>query len=158
MSMRSVGLVTLAVALAACTPKDEAAPDTSAAATSAAASATALTPAAVAGTWSGPALAETTDSVVSRFTVVARPEGGGMFIAEGSPDSIAMTSTFDGDSSIVTSAPYTDPAAPAGAPQVMFRAVARLTGENTMAGVTSIMLSTKPDSVVARSRWTATRQ
>ena len=39
-----------------------------------------------------------------------------------------------------------------------FRAVARLTGENTMAGVTSIMLSTKPDSVVARSRWTATRQ
>ena len=157
MSMRFVGIVTFVVALSACTPKDEAAPDTTSAATSAAA-ATALTPAAVAGTWSGTALAETTDSVVSRFTVVARPEGGGMFIAEGSPDSIAMTSTFDGDSSIVTSAPYTDPAAPAGAPQVMFRAVARLTGENTMAGVTSIMLSTKPDSVVARSRWTATRQ
>ena len=81
-----------------------------------------------------------------------------MFIAEGAKDSVAMTATFDADSSVITSAPYMDPSAPAGSPQMMFRAVARLTGENTMAGMTALMLASKPDSVIARSRWTATRQ
>jgi hypothetical protein len=156
MSMRTVGLVLFATAVAACAPKDEAATDSTAAA--AAATPTALTPAALAGTWSGTTMAETSDSVMSRWTVVARPEGGGMFIGEGAKDSVAFTATFDGDSSVVTSAPYSDPAAPAGSPQVMFRGIARMTGANSMGGTTSIMLANKPDSVVARTRWTATRQ
>lgn len=155
MSIRTVGFVLLAVAVAACAPKEEAVPETLAAAETTPAP---LTPEAFAGTWNGQSVAEGTDSVVSRWAVVARPEGSGMFIAEGYPDSVAVTATFYADSSIMTSVPYNAPGAPAGAGQVMFRGVGRLTGENTMAGVTSIMLASKPDSILARTRWTATRQ
>ena len=156
MSMRIVGLVAVAVAVAACGAKDDAAGDSTAAA--AAAAPAALTPAALAGTWAGTSMAEVGDSVTGRFTVVARPEGGGMYIAEGSKDSIPYTATFDADSSVVTSSPFSDPSAPAGSPQMMFRAVARLTGDNTMAGTSTVMLASKPDSIIMRDRWTATRQ
>ena len=156
MSTRHVGLACVVLAIAACSPKDEAATDSTAAA--AAAAPAPLTPAALAGTWAGQTMGETGDSVTGKFTIIAKAEGGGQAVFEGSKDTLTYTSTFDADSSVATSAPYIDPTMPKGTPQVMFKAVARMIGENKMGGMTTLVLASKPDSVIGRGRWEATRQ
>jgi hypothetical protein len=113
-----------------------------------------LTAADVAGTWNGTTMAEASDSVVNRWTVT----GDGMtgkWIGESMKDSVATTTTYDADSMIVTSAPYKDPIQK-GNPVVTFRSVGRLTG-GKLVGTAAIMPASKPDSVVARFRWEATK-
>lgn len=113
-----------------------------------------LTAADVAGTWNGMTMAEASDSVLHRWTVT----GDGMtgkWIAEGQKDSIATTTTYDADSMIVTSAAYKDMLTK-GNPMVTFRSVGRLTG-GKLVGTAVAMLVSKPDSVINRVRWEATK-
>lgn len=113
-----------------------------------------LTAADVAGTWSGTTMAETSDSVLSRWTVTGDGMNG-KWVPEGSKDSVATTTTYDADSMIVTSAPYKDPLTK-GNPTVTFRSVGRLTG-GKLVGTAIVMLASKPDSVINRVRWEATK-
>lgn len=113
-----------------------------------------LSAADVAGTWNGTTMAEMSDSVLSRWTVTGDGMNG-KWIPEGSKDSVATTTAYDADSMIVTSAPYKDPLTK-GSPTVTFRSVGRLTG-GKLVGTAAVMLASKPDSVVNRVRWEATR-
>ncbi|MEW5916987.1 MAG: hypothetical protein AB1762_11300 [Gemmatimonadota bacterium] len=142
--------ILLAAFVVACAPKDEAAVDSAAAAGPAP-----LTAADVAGTWTGMTMLEGTDSVTNRWTIT----GDGMqgkLVNEGSTDTTTATTTYDADSLISTSTPYVDKNLP-GSPTVTFRSVGRLTGPGTMAGTATLMLASKPDSVIARVRWEATK-
>ena len=70
-----------------------------------------LTAADVAGTWTGTTMAEASDSVLTRWTVIGDGMNG-KWVREGSKDTVATMATYDADSSIITSAPYTDPNIP----------------------------------------------
>ena len=113
-----------------------------------------LTAADVAGTWNGTTMAETSDSVVNRWTITGDGNTG-KWIPEGQKDSVATTTTFDADSMIVTSAPYKN-MLQKGNPMVTFRSVGRLTG-GKLVGTAMIMPASKPDSVAMRLRWEATK-
>jgi len=63
---------------------------------------------------------------------------------------------LDADSMIATSVPYTDPTLPKGSPKVMFKAVGRLR-DGKLAGTSTLMVAAKPDSVLGRATWEATR-
>jgi hypothetical protein len=141
----------LAAFVVACAPKEEPASDTAAMA-----GPTALAPTDIAGTWSGMTMMEASDSVLVRWTIInpTGTEAKGVF--EGSPDTITFNHTFDADSFVGTSSTFTDPTLP-GKPQVMVRAVGRLLSPGKLAGTSTTMLASKPDSVLARSRWEATK-
>ncbi len=113
-----------------------------------------LTAADVAGTWTGTTLAEASDSVIARWTVTGDGTNG-KWVVDGSKDSVATTTTYAADSMIVTSVAYKDPVIK-GNPTVMFRSIGRLTG-GKLVGTAVVMPADKPDSVVARFRWEATR-
>jgi hypothetical protein len=144
-------LMLLAAFLVACGPREQPATDTAAMAAGPAP----LTAAEVAGTWSGVAMAEGSDSVLFRFTAVIQPSGDGKAIIAGQPDSVQVTHAFDADSVIATSAPYTDQMLP-GKPTVTFRAVARRSGDN-LVGTSATMLASRPDSVLGRVRLEMTK-
>jgi hypothetical protein len=80
----------------------------------------------------------------------------GKMVTEGSTDTTTATTTYDADSLISTSSPYTARDLP-GTPTVTFRSVGRLTGPGQMSGTATLLLASKPDSVVARVRWEATK-
>ncbi|HEY7568176.1 MAG TPA: hypothetical protein VH762_11430 [Gemmatimonadaceae bacterium] len=108
----------------------------------------------VAGTWNGTTMAEASDSVIRRWTVM----GDGMtgkWVVEGSKDTVTTTTTYDADSMIVTSSAYKEPTV-AGNPMVTFRSVGRLTG-GRLVGTAAVMPVSKPDSVIVRFRWEATK-
>lgn len=109
----------------------------------------------VAGTWNGILMREGSDSVVARWTVVTTTPPEFKMVFEGSTDTLTITSTFDADSMFMTSPPYDDPTTPA-KEMVIFRSVGRLQ-DGKLVGTSTVMLADKPDSVVARSRWEATR-
>lgn len=113
-----------------------------------------LTAADVAGTWNGMTMMENSDSVVSRWTVTGDGTNG-KWISDAMKDSVATSTTYDADSMIVTSVPYKDPLQK-GNPTVTFRSVGRLTG-GKLVGTATVMPADKPDSVVARFRWEATK-
>jgi hypothetical protein len=113
-----------------------------------------LTAADVAGTWTGTTMMENSDSVVSRWTITGDGTSA-KWITEGSKDSVATTTTFDADSMIVTSEPYKNQLVK-GNPMVTFRSVGRLTG-GKLVGTAVVMPASKPDSVVGRYRWEATK-
>ncbi|HEX6049075.1 MAG TPA: hypothetical protein VFZ21_07400 [Gemmatimonadaceae bacterium] len=115
----------------------------------------ALTAADVAGSWTGTIKEEGTDSVTS-FTTTRTSDSTGVFVPAGSPDSIPYAVRLDADSMIVTSVAYADPSAPKGSPEVMFRSVGRLK-DGKLVGTGTVVLASKPDSVVSRSTWEATR-
>jgi hypothetical protein len=144
-------MMLLAAFLVACAPSEKAATDTAAAMTAGPAP---LMAADVAGTWTGMTMMEGSDSVISRWTVTGNGTEG-KWIVEGSKDSVATTATFDADSMIVRSVTYTDPNLP-NKPQVQFRSVGRLMGGKLM-GTAAVRLANKPDSVVLRARWEATK-
>jgi hypothetical protein len=110
----------------------------------------------IAGTWTGISMPEVGDSILNRWTLMASPDGAGRLVVDGSTDTVSYTTEFSGDSAIATSAPYTDPAAPAGSPQVMWRSVGRLT-DGKFVGTISFMSVAAPDSVAGRGRWEASR-
>jgi hypothetical protein len=142
------------LAVAACA-KEEAPAVDSAAPAVAPPVAAALTPADLAGTWTGTIKQEGTDSVTN-FTVVRTSDSTGKFIEAGSKDSVAYTMRYDADSVITTSASYTDPTLPKGTGPVMFRSIGRLK-DGKLVGTAALMLASKPDSVLSRSTWEATK-
>jgi hypothetical protein len=109
----------------------------------------------VAGTWNGTGMMADKDSVTGHFVAIAAGNGG-KYVAEGSKDTVAYTTVLAGDSMVVTSSPYADPTMPKGTPKVMFVGVGRMVGAK-LAGTTSLHLASKPDSVLGRSRWEATK-
>jgi hypothetical protein len=140
----------LAAFVAACGPAEQATTDTPAMAAGPAP----LTAADVSGTWTGTTMPEVGDSILRRWTVT----GDGMqakFVEQGTTDTVMTTATFDADSMILTSAPHVDKRLP-GSPTVTFRSVGRLTGDQ-LAGTALILLASKPDSVLMRVRWQATK-
>ena len=150
--MRKVLL--LAVLLVACSKAETAKVDSAAMAPAMAMPAP-LTAADVDGTWSGVSMAEGSDSVVNRWTVESVSGNEGKLTLEGSKEPIAVTRVLDGDSLVATSAPFTNPATPK-APPVTFRSVGRLK-DGKLVGTAVTMLAAKPDSIVSRTRWEATR-
>lgn len=142
-----------AALLAGCS-KGEAPADTTAMRPSAPAPA-ALTAAMMTDSWSGVSMPEGQDSVVGRWTAVSTSDSTGRLEMQGSKNPIPFRKSFAGDSMVVVSEPYVSPANPKG-PPVAFRSVARL-NEDTLAGTISVHVASKPDSVVSRLRWTATR-
>jgi hypothetical protein len=143
-------VILLAAVLFACAKKDEPAPDTAATAVGP----PALTAADLAGTWNGTALAENSDSVLFKFTVWSTGTDS-KTLTEGSKDTVAVTHMISGDSLVATSAPHVD-ASMKGKPTIIFRAVGRLTG-GKLAGNATVMLASKPDSVIARNRFEMTK-
>jgi hypothetical protein len=100
-------------------------------------------------------MAESGDSVVQRFTAITSADGSGKWVAEGSKDTVAYNVMVSGDSAIHTSQSYVDQQMP-GKPRVMWKAVGRMSGDK-LVGTSMVMLADKPDSVVNRARWEATR-
>jgi hypothetical protein len=148
-------LLVLAVALAACSKAETPATDTTAMAPAMAAP-TALTAADVTGSWNVVGMGETGDSITGRWTTVNVDDTSGVLTPEGSTEKIPFKRMFDADSMIVTStAAYSNPADAKG-PKLMFRSVGRLK-DGKLVGTSATMLADKPDSVVQRGRWEATR-
>jgi hypothetical protein len=147
-------LMVLIVALAACSKAETPAADTTAMAPAMAAPA-ALTAADIAGTWKGVNMGETSDSVTGRWTAMSASDTSGSVTSEGSTEAIPYTVVFDADSMIATSAAFTNPADAKG-PKLMFRSIGRLKDGKLM-GTSVNMLASKPDSVVLRERFEATR-
>ena len=100
-------------------------------------------------------MAEGSDSVTSRFTTIRDTDTTGKLVIENSPDTIPYTVVYQGDSMIATSKPYKSPSSPA--TQVVFRSVGRLK-DGKLVGTSTTMLASKPDSVLSRGRWEATRK
>lgn len=153
--MRKIALLAAAFVVVGCAQEEAPATDSVATAAAPAAPA-ALTPADLAGTWAGETKAAGTDSVVNRWTAIRTDDASGKIVMQGATDSIPYTVTYDADSMVATSAPFTDPANPNG-PKVTFRSVGRLV-DGKLVGTSATMLADRPDSVVSRGNWTATRQ
>ena len=149
-------LLLAALVVAACTKEETPAADSAAPAAPPPATPATLSAADLAGTWHGIVKAEGTDSIINRFTAVRSTDSTGKTISEGQKDSVAYSVRYDADSMIATSAPYTDPTLPKGTPRVMYRSVGRLK-DGKLVGTSALMLASKPDSVIARSTWEATR-
>jgi hypothetical protein len=150
--MRSPLLLVAAAAVVACAKSETGAGDSAAMSVAPAA----LTAADVQGTWSVVGMAETSDSVTGRW--VASPGASDneiRIVAEGTTDTLTWTRTFDADSMMATSPPFTPPA-PAGSPQVVVQSVGRMQGAK-LVGTSRTMLAAKPDSLLSRGRWEATR-
>ena len=149
--MRPSILILLLPAMLACTGADEAHEGD----TPAAAERPELTPAEVAGRWTGVSRGEEGDSILLRWTAVHVTDTSGYLSAAGYRDSIPFRVRFDGDSMMTTSEPY--PAGDgAGAPQLMYRTVGRVR-DGKLVGTVENVLASNPDSVVSRGRWEAAR-
>jgi hypothetical protein len=113
-----------------------------------------LTDADLAGTWSGTAMIEGTDSVVANWTNVCG-NGTCRFTSIESPnDTVTQTYVLDADSTVGSSQPYAEPAL--GGVMVIDSWVGRISG-NQITGTGMAKLADKPDSVVMRYRFTGTR-
>lgn len=142
----------LIAVVAACTTKDNAVKDTAVAAGDVG---TALKPSDITGTWTGTTMMGTSDSVVSRWTIVSQDGSTSALVIDGVPDTIRAHNVYAGDSLVSTSEPFTTPARPG--VQLTFVAVGRL--ENgSLRGSLVERLASKPDSVVARDHWEARRK
>ena len=142
----------LVAILFACGTKEQPAADTAATAVGP----PALTATELAGTWTGVIMPEVGDSVLDRFTVISPTGMDSKTVNESSPkDTVAVTHLIDADSVVATSAPFKDQTLP-GKPTVTFRAVGRMTG-GKLAGTSAVMLASKPDSVLMRTRFEMTK-
>lgn len=141
----------LTAVLIACASNEEPAADSAAAATD---TTPALAAADISGTWSGTTMPTGGDSALNRWTIVNVNDTTSHMMLEGVPDTIAYHVTFDGDSLIATSEPYTTPDRPD--TPVTFRSVGRL-DNGMLRGTVDIRLASNADSVLERNRWEATR-
>jgi hypothetical protein len=145
--------VFLLLAVVACAQSDTAQSDSAAMAPAAP---PALTVADVDGIWNGVTMPENSDSVLMRWTgMPGATDSEVKTVTQGAADTVAWTRVLDADSMVVTSAPFTPPE-PANSPQVVVRAVGRLMG-GKLVGTATTMLAARPDSVIERTRWEATR-
>jgi hypothetical protein len=114
----------------------------------------ALTEADVAGTWTGTAMPEGSDSVIANWTNICSA-GTCRFTTTQSPkDTVSHTYVLEADSMRGTSTPYPEPAA--GGAMVIDTWVARFVGTQ-VSGNGMAKLADKPDSVVMRYRFTGTK-
>ena len=129
--------------------KEEAPP-----ADSAAASPAAATDADFAGNWSASLMPEGSDSVLTTATYTCG-SGSCRFVSALAPkDTVAFTYTISGDSAMYSAAAYKD--AQSGA-MVTNSGVSRVSG-NSASGSGMVRLADKPDSVVLRYHFRATKQ
>jgi hypothetical protein len=99
---------------------------------------------------------EGSDTATVRWTSISTETGAEVkVVTQGTTDTVVYTRTFDADSLMATSAPFTPPQPPGSAP-VINRAVGRLVDGKLM-GTFVTTLAATPDSVVMRGRWEATR-
>jgi hypothetical protein len=158
--MRKVFLLIAALPFIACAKKEAAVSDSAAAAAAAAAAppaAPALTAADIVGTWTGTSMAQASDSVLGHWTCVQAAAGNvSRCVDAAAPkDTIAYTYTISGDSVMWTSAAYKPPQPPK-SPQVIDHVVGRTAG-GKWSGTSVTVLASKPDSVLMRTRWEATK-
>jgi hypothetical protein len=143
-----------AAAFVACAKKEAGVTDSSAAVAAAPATPTVLTEADLAGTWNGQSMALGSDSVVARWTCVQPATGNESkcVLNDAPKDTTVYTRAISGDSVVFTSAPITVP----NSPPFVNHVVGRKTGDK-LAGTTVTTLASKPDSVLNRTRWEATK-
>ena len=148
----------LAAVLFACAKSETPPADTAAPAMAPAAPAPppALTAADVKGTWKGTTKLAGSDSVLSKWTLVSTSDSTGTLTFDGSKTPIAFKSVYGADSLVATSAPFVAPHAKKGAAKVMFIATSRIQN-GQLVGTSNIVLATKPDSVVERHTYSATK-
>ena len=154
--MRRLLIAIAAVAaVVACAKKETPPADTAAAMAPAPApvAVVALTDADVSGTWKGTSTPMTSDSVVSKWTMVC---GAGTCkgTIEGVNAAYVATYTLAADSMTGVSKPYSDRNIKGG--KVIDTWVAQISGDNTT-GTGVGKLASKPDSVVMRYRYSGTR-
>ena len=146
----------LAVVVVACSKAETPATDTAAATTPPPPPPpAALTAADVRGTWNGTSKREGSDSARA-FVVVSNSDSTGKIIYAGTKDSVRTSTTFSGDSMIVTSASHKDPTLPKAVGNVVFKAIGRMK-DGKLVGTAAIMSAAKPDSVIGRATWEATK-
>jgi hypothetical protein len=148
--MRKVLLI--AVAVVACSKTETPATDTAAPAPPPAPAA--LSAADVSGTWKATSKREGSDSILT-FTII-NSDSAGKVVFPNVKDTVTTLMRFDGDSVIVTSSAYREPGSAKNAPQVTFRSVGRIK-DGKLVGVAAISPAAKPDTVVARVTWEATK-
>ena len=160
--MRKTLLAVGAISFLACAKKEAGVADSSAAAAATAtpaapAAPAALTAADLVGTWNGQSMPQSSDSVLARWTCVQPATGmqSKCVDAAAPKDTTVYTYALSGDSVMFTSAPYKAPMGPK-SPQVIDHVVGRKTGDK-WAGTAVTVLASKPDSVVMRTRWEATK-
>jgi hypothetical protein len=152
--MRKVFL--LALIVAACAKKEQPATDTTTPAPPPPPPPPpALTAADVKGTWNGEAKREG-DTTTTKWTVTSVTDSTSKITFAANKATVDFSTKFDADSMIATSKPYNDPALPKGAPKVTFRSIGRLK-DGKLVGTATIMLASKPDSVLGKSTWEATK-
>ena len=157
--MRKTLLLLGAASLVACAKNEAGEADSATAAAPAVAPAApaSLTPADLVGTYNGQSMAEGSDSVLARWTCVQPATGNESKCVDAAApkDTTVYTYTITGDSVMFTSAAYTPPTPPK-SPQVIDHVVGRKAGDKWM-GTSVTVLASKPDSVVMRTRWEATK-
>jgi len=136
--------------LFACAKKENATADSAAAAAAPAA----LTDADFAGTWTGTAKLEGTDSTIANFTITCGSGSCRLVTAEAPKDTVASTYVIAGDSATGTSAAYPEPAMKG--TMVVDHWVARPSGTN-ISGHGWGTLADKPDSVAIRYTFTGAK-
>ena len=145
----------LVFALVACAKNDAANTDSAAGTVAASETHTPLTASDVTGTWTGMTMAEGSDSVVNRWTSMRESDTAGKLVSDNATDTISYTVVYDADSMVITSKPFVTKAD--AKTQVVFRSVGRLK-DGKLFGTSTTTLAAKPDSVVARGRWEATKK
>ena len=106
------------------------------------------------GTWKGTSKREGSDSILT-FTII-NSDSAGKVVFPNVKDTVTTLMRFDGDSVIVMSSAYREPGSPKNAPQVTFRSVGRIK-DGKLVGVAAISPAAKPDTVVTRVTWEATK-
>ena len=145
----------LALLVAACAKKEPAPDTTTPAPPPPPPPPPALTAADVAGTWNGTAKRDN-DTTTTAFTFKSTSDSTGSITFPKTKVTVEFKTKLDADSVVSTSKPYNDPTLPKGTPKVTFRAVGRMK-DGKMSGTSAIMLASKPDSVLGRSSWEATK-
>ncbi len=147
----------LAVAfLVACAKADAPKADTTAVAPPPPPAPVALKAADIAGTWNGESKTEGKDSVTGKWSITSTSDSTGKLTFADNKGTVDYSSKLDADSLMATSKPYTDPALPKGSPKVTFVSVGRVKN-GAMSGAATLHLASKPDSVLGKVTWTATK-
>jgi len=156
--MRNTLVFLAAVSLVACSKSESAKPDSAAAAAAAPPAApAAVTAADMASTVSGKVMMQNSDSVIATFTCSPGSGPNTSVCVNATKDTVNYTYTLNGSDSVMfESAPYT-PKVPPKSPKLIQHVVGHLAG-NQWTGTSTAVLAAKPDSVVQRARWTATKQ
>jgi hypothetical protein len=155
--MHKARLLIAAVVLVACSKSESGKPDSAAAAAAATPPApAAVTAADMAAPVNGKVMPTNSDSVLATFTCSAGSAPNTSVCVTSAKDTVTYTYTLSGaDSVVFESAPFT-PKAPPKSPKVINHVVGHLAG-NQWTGTAAQALASKPDSVIQRSRWTATK-